>query len=299
MKLKATVLIDNLTYDACHKQVQTKVMNETSDLAAEWGLSIFIEYNGHKILLDAGTTGLFADNAKVLGVNLTEVECGVLSHAHYDHADGMERFFEENSQASFYLRSGKHYAPASIASMENCYDYDEEHPEAVRYIGIKQGMLEAYRDRIRMVDGDYALFPGVYLIPHKTEGLEAIGKKAHMYVLKEGTYIPDDYSHEQSLVFETDKGLVIFNSCSHGGADNIIKEIEMTFPDKKLYAIIGGFHLYKSSEEEVRALAQRIKRTGIEKVVTGHCTGEAAYKILEEELGDCLEQIYTGLVIEF
>ena len=119
-----------------------------------------------------------------------------------------------------------------------------------------------------------------------------------MYIRKDEQWIPDDYSHEQSLVFETDKGLVIFNSCSHGGADNIIREIEMTFPDKQMYAIIGGFHLYKSSEEEVRALAGRIKATGIEKVVTGHCTGEEAYKILEEELGDSLEQLFSGFVIE-
>lgn len=273
--MRATVLIDNIT---------------KNDLAAEWGLSIYIEYKGHQILLDAGTTGLFAENAKVLGIDLSKAECGVLSHAHYDHADGMDVFFELNEKAPFYLRAG---------SEEICFDYDKDDPESVRYIGIKQGTLEKYKNRIRFAEGDYDLFPGVYLIPHKSEGLEKIGEKAHMYVLKGGEYIPDNYSHEQSLVFETEKGLVIFNSCSHGGADNIIREVEMTFPGKKMYAIVGGFHLYKSSEKEVRVLADRIKATGIEKVVTGHCTGEEAYKILKEELGDCLEQIYTGLVMEF
>lgn len=282
--MKATVLIDNIT---------------KNDLIAEWGLSIHIEYNGHQILLDAGTTGAFAENAKSLGIDLEEVELGVLSHAHYDHADGMDTFFEANKNAPFYLRAESDSACIDLAKMENCYDYDKEHPEAVRYIGIKKGMLDTYADRIRLVKGDVEVLPGVHLIPHKTAGLEKIGEKAHMYVQKDGVYIPDDYSHEQSLVFETEKGLVIFNSCSHGGADNIIREIEKTFPDKNMFAIIGGFHLYKSSEEEVRALARRIKATGIEKVVTGHCTGEEAYQILEEELGDCLEQIYTGLVMEF
>ncbi len=269
--MKATVLIDNIT---------------KNELAAEWGLSIHVEYNGYQILLDAGTTGLFADNAKILSINLEEVDCGVLSHAHYDHADGMNAFFKINQTASFYLRAG---------SEEICYDYDENDPEKARYIGIRQGTLDTYKDRIRFVEGDYQLFPGVYLIPHKTEALEKIGEKAHMYIRKNNQWIPDDFSHEQSLVFDTDKGLVIFNSCSHGGADNIIREIAMTFPEKKMYAIIGGFHLYKSSEEEVRNLAKKIKETGIEKVVTGHCTGEEAYKILKEELGDCLDQIYTGL----
>ncbi len=272
--MRATVLIDNIS---------------KNELTAEWGLAIHIEYNGQQILLDTGTTGAFSDNAKELGIDLEEVAFGVLSHAHYDHADGMDTFFEVNKTAPFYLRAG---------SKENCYDYDEAEPESARYIGIKEGTLEKYKDRIRYADGDCKILDGVYLIPHKTEGLEKIGEKAHMYVLEGEDFIPDDYSHEQSLVLETSNGLVIFNSCSHGGADNIIREIESTFVGQKIYAIVGGFHLYKSSEEEVRALARRIKDTGIEKVVTGHCTGDAAYGILKEELGECLEQIYTGLVME-
>lgn len=273
-KMKAIVLIDNIT---------------KNELLAEWGLAVHIEHNGHQILLDAGTTGAFAENAKSLGIDLTQVEKGVLSHAHYDHADGMDTFFAINQTAPFYLRAG---------SKEICYDYDASKPDDTRYIGIKRGTLDKYAERIVFAEGDYELFPGVYLIPHKTAGLEKIGEKAHMYVQRDGQFVPDDYAHEQSLVFESEKGLVIFNSCSHGGADNIIREIETTFPDKKMYAIFGGFHLYKSSEAEVRALARRIRETGIEKVVTGHCTGDEAYQILKEELGDCLEQIYTGMIFE-
>lgn len=272
--MKATVLIDNIS---------------KNELVAEWGLAVHIQQDDCQILLDTGTTGAFAENAKALGICLEEVEFGVLSHAHYDHADGMDTFFEINKKAPFYLREG---------SKENCYDYDREDPDSVRYIGIKKGTLETHKDRILFAKGDQTIAKGVYLIPHKTPGLEKIGEKAHMYIHNGEDYVPDDYSHEQSLVLETSKGLVIFNSCSHGGADNIIREIESTFPGQKIYCIAGGFHLYRSSEEEVRALAARIKETGIEKVVTGHCTGDAAYEILKEELGDCLEQLYTGLVIE-
>ena len=91
---------------------------------------------------------------------------------------------------------------------------------------------------------------------------------------------------------------MIFSSCSHGGADNIICETEAAFPGKRLYAMLGGFHLYKSSDAEVRALAERIRKTGIQKIYTGHCTGQRAFDILKEELGDCAEQIYTGMEIE-
>ncbi len=110
---------------------------------------------------------------------------------------------------------------------------------------------------------------------------------------------PDDFSHEQSLVLDTEKGLVILNSCSHGGVVNIIREVGRTFPDKHVYGIIGGFHLFNKSAAEVRDEARRIRETGIDFVCTGHCTKERAYAILKEELGDRLSQLSVGLQMKF
>ena len=268
--MKATVLIDNLTQGT---------------LAAEWGLSIYIEYEGHQILLDTGASDKFLRNASKLGIDLSEVEFGVLSHAHYDHADGMAVFFEKNAKASFYLREG---------SRENCYG---KRWIFHKYIGIQKGIIRNYKDRIVYVRDDYEVIPGVRLLPHHTKGLEQFGKKNFLYIKRGMRYLPDSFEHEQSLVFDTEKGLVIFNSCSHGGADNIIQEAAAAYPDKKIYALIGGFHLYHSTEEEIRALAKRIRETGIQRVYTGHCTGQPAYDILKEQLGGQLEQLRTGLEI--
>lgn len=267
----ATILIDNIT---------------KNELMAEWGLAVFLEYEGHKILLDTGTTGGFLKNAEAMGIDISQVEYGVLSHAHYDHSDGLADFFEKNQTAKFYIREG---------SAENCYSKQGMLP---KYIGIHKGYLKRFEDRIVYVSGDYELLPGVVLLPHKTPGLSKIGRKAGMYVQKGLRFLPDAFDHEQSLVFDTERGLVIFNSCSHGGADNIIKEVIATWPEKKIYALIGGFHLFRSSDEEVRALAARVRETGIEKIYTGHCTGDRAMEILKEELGDRAEQLYTGLKIE-
>lgn len=46
------------------------------------------------------------------------------------------------------------------------------------------------------------------------------------------------------------------------------------------------------------SLADRIKKTGIERIYTGHCTGKKAFDILKRELGDKAQQLYVGLVIE-
>lgn len=139
----------------------------------------------------------------------------------------------------------------------------------------------------------------MYLIPHKTPGLQKIGKREMMYLKTPQGFVPDNFSHEQSLVLDTDKGLVIINCCSHGGAVNIIQEVMATFPDKKVYGLIGGFHLFNKSEAEIREVARKIKSTGISYVCTGHCTKERAYNIMKEELTDMLEQLHVGLTMEF
>lgn len=267
--MKATVIMDNIA---------------EGKLISEWGLSILIEYEDKKILLDTGASDKFLLNAAKLGIDISEVDYGVLSHAHYDHADGMEHFFQNNEKASFFLRQG---------CDENCYG---RYLIFSKYVGIKKGILEKYKERIIYVRGDCEIASGIYLIPHKTAGLSAIGKSNKLYV-KNKKWQPDDFSHEQSLVLDTDKGLVIFNSCSHGGVENIIKEVGATFPDKKIASYVGGFHLFGTGESEVRALGKRLLELGIENIYTGHCTGKKAYYILKEELGDRIKQMETGMVI--
>ena len=81
-----------------------------------------------------------------------------------------------------------------------------------------------------------------------------------MYRKEHHRWVYDDFSHEQSLVFRTQKGLVIFNSCCHGGVANIINEVGATFPTEKVYGIIGGFHLFNKSEEEIKKCNTANKR---------------------------------------
>ena len=253
-----------------------------NDLCSEWGLSLYLEYRGRRILLDTGASAQFAANAQAMGVELDKVDFGVLSHAHYDHADGMETFFRINPDAPFYLRR---------EAGEDCYKGNSVIKE---YIGIRKGILGKYPDRIRYVDGKCEVCPGATLLPHTSPGLDRIGRKAEMYRRIDGRWIPDDFSHEQSLVLETERGLVVLNSCSHGGADNILKETAEAFPGKDILAMIGGFHLYETGEGEVRQFARRLRETGVRTVITGHCTGEEGFAILREELGEGVEQMYSG-----
>lgn len=272
METKLTVIVDNIP---------------CGDIKGEWGLSILAEYNGKKILADVGASELFAENMDKLGFSVADVDYASLSHAHYDHANGMPHFFKDNQKAKFYLRE---------SAAENCY---AKKFFFRKYIGIPRRVLTDYAERIEFVSGDYKLCDGVYLIGHKTEGLEKIGRREMMYQRTANGWKPDNFSHEQSLVLDTDKGLVIINCCSHGGAVNIINEVKATFPEKHVYGLIGGFHLFNKSEEEIKSVAAEIEKTGIDFVCTGHCTKDRAYKIMKEILGDRLELLRVGLEMKF
>lgn len=269
--MKITVLSDNIGY---------------GQFQGEWGLSFFIEYDGKKFLLDTGSSDNFLLNANKLGLDISRVDIAVLSHAHYDHSRGMDAFFKVNSNAPFYM---------SPNAGENCY---AGWRFISRYIGLPKGVLTSFRSRIKTPDGIVQISDGVHIVPHNTPGLKSIGRKSHMYV-RRGVldYRVDDFSHEQSLVFKTDAGLVIMNSCSHAGADVIIEEVRRAFPSENVYAYIGGLHLFRLSDKDIEDVASRICRESISVVYTGHCTGERAYQILNRELEGNIHQFHCGMEI--
>ena len=271
--LSMTVLVDNISRD---------------DLGAEWGLSILIRADDKKILLDTGASGLFAENARKLGISLKDVDFGVLSHAHYDHSDGLPVFFEENRDAPVYLREG---------TAENCYGEQKDSPW--HYIGIQRGVLDQFRDRFRYVEGTASPGRDIWLVPHKRRDYSRIALENGLYICPDGKRMPDDFAHEQSLVFDTENGLVIFNSCSHTGMKNIIEEVREAVGREKVYAYIGGLHLYLMRDEEILELAEYIRGAGMQYVLTGHCTGDHAFALLKEQLGDGAAQFCSGLAWEF
>lgn len=62
---------------------------------AEHGLSLYIEADGRKILMDTGASPLITANADMLGIDLSSVDLVVLSHGHYDHGEGCRLFPRE------------------------------------------------------------------------------------------------------------------------------------------------------------------------------------------------------------
>ena len=233
------------------------------------------------------------DNARTLGVDLRKVDKAILSHAHYDHAGGFDAFLTYNTSADLYLRAG---------TQENCFRMTRD---GEKYIGIQAGFLEKWKARIRFAEGDYCLDEGVYLIPHKKDGRKERGERARMFCRMPDGEVTDTFDHEQSLVFVTEKGLVIFNSCSHAGILEIVQEVKETFKGQDIYAVFGGFHLMKGTpdklaytKEETEALGICLLNEHISYVYTGHCSGTLGYSILKNVMGERIHYLYTGRTVE-
>ncbi|MCQ2496565.1 MAG: MBL fold metallo-hydrolase [Lachnospiraceae bacterium] len=267
------------------------VISENSSmegLGSEWGLSFYIEHEGWNFLVDAGASGLFLKNAEKLNIDIGNVSAAMLSHAHYDHARGMRSFFEANKSAAFYL---------SGAATENCYS---KHFIIKKYIGIDKGILAEFEDRINYCSELTEVCGGsVFVLPHYK--MPVSGTKS-MYVKGQMGYEKDTFRHEQSIIFllgtEEKRELVVFSPCSHLGVPTIIEEVREQFPGIPIKALLGGFHLFTKSKGYIEDLAGRMAQLGIEKIYTGHCTGDRAYNILEEQLGERLYKLTAGLVIE-
>ena len=75
--------------------------NRSSDsrLSTEHGLSILLQTERHKILLDTGASDVFVRNAEQLGIALSDVNYVFISHGHSDHAGGLRYFLELNQKA--------------------------------------------------------------------------------------------------------------------------------------------------------------------------------------------------------
>lgn len=258
-------------------KIVTLVENTTDrcDLLPEHGLSLYIETKQHKILFDTGASGIFATNAKKLGIDLSQVDLCVISHGHDDHAGGLVRFFELNDRAPVYLH------PAAAEPHYNVED---------TFIGIMPGVLRSHR--LRYVSGEVQLGQGLTLFSFgDKEGNQPVDT-AGLTVLRGGKLQPDDFHHEQYLLIEEDGKRVLISGCSHRGILNITSWFA---PD----VLVGGFHFFKQQPDSpmVTGAAQTLCSYPT-RYYTGHCTGKAQYEVMRSIMGDAVAYLSTGTVVE-
>ncbi len=274
--------------------IENDLLEGRDDLAAEFGLSLHVQTGERQILFDTGTSGAFAGNAEVLGIDLAEVDVAVLSHHHFDHGGGLARFLESNDRARVYLRE------AELADR-----YFKALAVIKRPIGLDLALMERLRDRFEFVTDEHQVAPGVFLITKIGSTYDRPKGNEHLFVDSGGSLVPDPFDHELVMVVLEDDGMVVFSGCSHNGILNMIEAAVDRFPGVPIKAVIGGFHLIglplfntmAASRREVEAIGRRILAFSPVRVYSAHCTGLKAFGVLRGVMGDTLKPFRTGTSI--
>jgi len=103
--------------------------------------------------------------------------------------------------------------------------------------------------------------------------------------------------NEQSLILDTEKGLVIITGCSHTGIVNILNEAKQIH-NKNIYLVLGGFHLLNYSDAAVNQIIEEFRALGVEKCGATHCTGERQITLFKEAYGENYVPMGVGQVIQ-
>ena len=89
---------------------------------------------------------------------------------------------------------------------------------------------------------------------------------------------------EQGLVVSTPKGAVLVVGCAHPGIVQMVRQAK-ELVGEVIYAI-GGFHLFRSSAEEIWQVAEALKTERLAFVTPTHCSGDLAKEIFAEVFKD-------------
>lgn len=103
---------------------------------------------------------------------------------------------------------------------------------------------------------------------------------------------------EQSLALRTAGGLVIVTGCAHPGIVEIVEAAHVLFPREPIALVLGGFHLLRSGEATIRAIAERLREMGVRRIAPTHCSEDLARDVFREVFGADYIEAGVGLVLK-
>ncbi|MFH1981564.1 MAG: MBL fold metallo-hydrolase [Pseudomonadota bacterium] len=281
--MEVTVLMDNDTAPGA------------AGIVAEHGLSYMVETPGGTVLFDTGVSGAFADNAAVLGKDLSAVTAAVISHHHFDHTGGLDRFFEKNDQATVYLKNG----PSGNCQFRGLGFLRKN-------IGMNPGTVNRFENRFQTIDTMTEILPDVFLLTDIAAPYPKPGGNRYLFVVQDGRCRPDDFQHELIMVVRQNGALSVFTGCAHSGVLNMLATVQKQFPGAPIATAFGGFHLVglpmfnsmAGSATEVADIGRQLMAMTAGRVYTGHCTGKKAYGVLKRTMGDRLAYFGAGACVQ-
>lgn len=289
--MKVTVLIDDTP-------------STHSGLLCEHGLSLYVETDFGRYLLDTGLTGQAIDNALALGIDLRRVDALILSHGHKDHTGGLSRFLSVNTTAPVYV-SDKVFR-YTYASNRGGRLHDLSPQDCFRRMS-PEWQHNTWTDRFRFLgQSTWLPFPSgnvcgtarMACVFNQSQTARKPGGNRYLSIAGVDGWQPYQADDEMAWVIEQDGALTIFSSCTHSGMLNVLQSCTLFTGCPRVRTFIGGLHLLddEAQQDDLESMAVLLAQDypGID-IVTGHCTGQNARRILQQAADIRCRTFYTGL----
>jgi len=103
--------------------------------------------------------------------------------------------------------------------------------------------------------------------------------------------------NEQALAIETTRGIVMMVGCSHPGIVKLVQTVERQRGKDSILLLIGGFHMFRQNEDQIKAQIDELKRLKVQTVRPAHCTGGLAHSLFEKAWGSAYGTAGAGNLI--
>lgn len=275
-------------------QLQISVLAENTarnrGLLAEHGLALWIEADGRKILFDTGQGLVLHHNAEALGIALADADSIVLSHGHYDHADGLMTHPECFTRARVYVH------PATFQAR-----YSKPADEQARPAGASISQIDELRPHVAdviLTSAPTQIAEGIWVtgeIPRNNSFEDTGGP----FYLDEAGTIVDLLPDDQAVYIKTRHGIVVLLGCGHSGLVNTLDYVARLTGQSKMYAVLGGMHLLAASDDHIARTITALRNYGVRFCGPVHCTGLRAMSAMLNAWPDGFLSLSPGSVLVF
>jgi 7,8-dihydropterin-6-yl-methyl-4-(beta-D-ribofuranosyl)aminobenzene 5'-phosphate synthase len=278
MKMKITILCEN-------------TVGQRIGLG-EHGFSAFIETDQGNYLFDTGSGHSVVGNSLELNKDLRTIRKTFLSHGHFDHAGGLPEVLKLRGKVDV-------HAHPHVFS-DRIHVVNENGREANRFVGLpyKRKFLESLGAHFIFNTDFVEVEKGFFLtgeVPRKTSFEKP---DPTLFTEIDGKTNLDIFPDDQSLILDTEKGLILILGCAHSGLINIIHHVIHKTGREKFYAVLGGTHLDFLGPKQLEETIEVLKKMDIERIGASHCTGMRAALRLSQEFGERFFYGHVGNTLE-
>lgn len=275
MKYRITILCENS-------------VGPISGTIAEHGFSALVEWQEGALLWDTGQGFTLLHNAQRMNKNLHNLQYVAISHGHYDHSGGLLPLLRTCGKKTVFAH------PEIFTPRYRCKDTGDSISLGIPY---PREYLEGQGAIFNLSDQFREILPGIHLSGQVKRSNDFELGDSGLY-LDTAKTVSDPFNDDQSLILETDKGLLVLLGCCHAGLINTLEHIKDKTGEQNFYAILGGTHLGFCTATQLEQTVALLKKYNITRLAVSHCTGFTASARLLREFPAAFQLAQVGYCLE-